>query len=98
MPETKLLTRLRDLHEELTALNLDSGSTDSIDEATIEALGQLVTDANMLVDQVSGASDNKQIESRYQDLIDRINAFENRQPRVMAFLSQMTDFLAMIGI
>lgn len=102
MTNNQLLIRLRDLHEELSAINTDLKTTDQIDEATIDALGQLVTDASALVDQAkalpSETIETEAIKEEHQDLLDRIINFENQHPRVSNFLTQMTDFLAMIGI
>lgn len=102
MANNQLLIRLRDLHEELSAINIDLKSAEQVDDQTIDALGQLVTDASALVDQAkalpSDSSENDIIKEEHQDLVDRIIKFENQHPRVTEFLTQMNDFLAMIGV
>ncbi len=99
MVKTKLLMRLRDLHEELASMNDDLKSTEHVDEETIDALGQLVTDVGGLVDQTRQNVDaeNRDVAEHHQ-LLDQIMRFESHHPRVVSFLSQMTDVLTMIGI
>ena len=97
MTNTDLLIRLRELHEELSTMNDDLSSSETVDEDTIDALGQLITDVNVLVDQ---ARENNTIgdETHQRDVLDRITQFETQHPRVTSFLSQVTDILAMMGI
>ena len=45
MANTELLMRLRELHEELSSINDDLKAAEQVDEETVDALGQLVTDA-----------------------------------------------------
>lgn len=97
MTNTDLLIRLRELHEELSTMNDDLDTTEPVDEETIEALGQLITDVNVLVDQARETSD-LEIDTEHNDVLDRVSRFETRHPRVTAFLSQVTDILAMMGI
>lgn len=97
MTNTDMLIRLRELHEELSTMNDDLSSGETVDEATIEALGQLITDVNGLVDQARGSGDSDEIPES-NDVLDRISRFETQHPRVTAFLSQVTDILAMMGI
>ena len=100
MTNNQLLVRLRHLHTELSEINVDLVSADHVDDETIDALGQLVTDASYLVDQAKSLPSDSiaTIKNKHQDLADRIINFENAHPRVSKFLTQMTDFLAMIGI
>lgn len=98
MSNTELLIRLRDLHEELAVINDDLKNTDSVDEQTIDALGQLVTDVSQLVDQTKDVMGPDNEENENHDLLDQIMRFETEHPRVIKFLSQMTDLLAMMGI
>lgn len=103
MTNTDLLIRLRDLHEELSTMNDDLDSAESVNEETIDALGQLVTDVSDLVDH---ARDNFSAETLSEpnvtqtgdEVLDRIKQFETNHPRVTSFLSQVTDILAMMGI
>ena len=97
MTNTKLLIRLRDLHGELSDINSDLNSTEQIDEETVDALGQLVTDVGGLVDRAKVINDDS-TEDEHQNVADRIIEFEAHHPRVTQFLSQLTDLLAMIGI
>ncbi len=102
MSNTELLIRLRDLHEELSAINYDLKSGEQVDEETVDALGQLVTDVNELVDRakesMDDADDSQQTMGERHDMLDRIMSFETKHPRVTKFLSELTDLLAMMGI
>jgi hypothetical protein len=98
MPNTEFLIKLRELHEELSAINDDLNSAEQVDEEAVDALGQLVTDVSGLVDharEINGPEEN--VAERY-DLQDRILQFDTDHPRVTRFLSQLTDLLAMMGI
>lgn len=100
MTNTQLLVRLRDLHEELAVINEDLMSVEKVDEGTVDALGQLVTDVGKLVDRankIAGAVDEA-ADSEHGDILDRVRQFESEHPRVTRFLSQVTDLIAMIGI
>lgn len=101
MPNTELLMRLRELHEELSAINDDLKTAEQVDDATVDALGQLVTDAGGLVDQAKATNlpevTNKDV-SENHELLDQVMKFETQHPRVIRFLSQLTDLLAMMGI
>ncbi len=98
MSNTDLLIRLRDLHEELAAINEDFQATQQVDEETIDTLGQMVTDASCLIDKVRASNLPVEQLEGHQELLDRIRDFESRHPSVTRFLSQMTDLLAMLGI
>lgn len=98
MSTTELLMRLRDLHEELAVINDDLKDADSVDEQTIDALGQLVTDVSQLVDRTKDVLEAENNETEHHDLLDQVMRFETEHPRVIKFLSQMTDLLAMMGI
>jgi Domain of unknown function (DUF4404) len=95
-PET--LTRLRELHGELVAVNEELESDGDVDKQTIEALGQLVTDVNILCDKYEDPDQHDSTSPEHLALTDRIKRFESSHPRIVRFLSQMTDILAMIGI
>lgn len=94
MSNTELLVRLRGLHEELSSINDDLDSSDQVEDETIEALGQLVTDINDLVDRTN----QETAMTEHSDVLDRVMQFESKHPRVGMFLSQVTDVLVMIGI
>ena len=98
MSQTKILTMLRTLHDELAALNADRESAQEVDEPTLEALGQIVTDASSLLDQIRDQPDEDTLRAGQLDLSDRILKFESDHPRVAALLNQVTDLLAMMGI
>lgn len=98
MPNAELLMRLRELHEVLSAINDDLKAAEQVDEQTVEALGQLVTDAGGLVDQAKAANNPKDVVSNNHELLNQVMKFETEHPRVIRFLSQLTDLLAMMGI
>ena len=98
MTNTQLLIRLRDLHEDLSGINVDLESAGEVDEETIDALGQLVTDVGGLIDQAKAKAEVESIAEEHKDLLDRVVTFEAHHPRVSAFLTQMTDMLGMMGI
>lgn len=98
MTNTELLVRLRDLHEELSGINIDLKPGEHVDEETVEALGQLVTDVGNLADQAKIEIKPEDLTNNHETLTDRIVEFDKRHPRVREFLTQMTDVLAMMGI
>lgn len=98
MTDSELLTRLRGMHEELSGINIDLDDSEEVDEDTIEVLGQLVSDVGRLVDQFKEATEETDLKQEHSGLADRISEFDHQHPRVRAFMSQMTDLLAMIGI
>lgn len=94
MTKADLLIKLRDLHEELSTINDDLQNEEKVDEETIDALGEIVTDVSRLVDvakENAGLSDDEEV-------LDRILQFQSDHPNVTRFLSQVTDMLAMMGI
>lgn len=100
MSNTELLMRLRQLHEELSAINLGQEKTELVDEETVDALGDLVSDASQLIDKVK-ASELEEFEPLGEEhslLTERLLEFDQQHPRVREFLTQMTDLLAMMGI
>ena len=98
MAHTELLMRMRDLHNELVKINDDLRLADRVDEDTVDALGQLVTDVGGLVERANQSVDPEPTPQEHHDLNERISDWENRHPKVTQFLSQVTDVLAMIGI
>lgn len=98
MTNTKLLSRLRDLHEELVSLNDGLVTGQQVDDSTLEALGTLVTDINDLVDKTSESGGIGDAQPVRDEIMGRIVTFETRHPVVAQFLSQLTDMLGMIGI
>ena len=98
MPNTELLMRLRELHEELSSMNDDLKNMEEIGQETIDALGELVSDVSELADQADAAQRAHTELEEEHDLSDRILQFRADHPRVTRFLSQITDVLAMMGI
>lgn len=102
MSNTELLVHLRQLHEELSAINLGQESADQVDEETVDALGDLVSDASQLIDRVKASEmegpEGTPLEEEHNLLAERLLEFDQQHPRVRQFLTQMTDLLAMMGI
>jgi hypothetical protein len=97
MSNTEVLIKLRDLHEELVIINDDLRTAAPVDEDTIDALGQLVTDAVGLLDRARETPAAQPIDEKY-DLLDRVMKFKSDHPRVHRMLSQVSDVLLMIGL
>ena len=79
----------------------DVGYQLSESDETIDALGQLVTDAGGILDQLKEGDsgfDADTVRIEHEDLTDRIMKFESEHPQVTRFLHQVTDVLAMMGI
>ena len=95
MSSTQLLIRLRELNDDLTSINDRTMSTEQIEEATIEELGQLVTDLSDLVDQ---ADFGKLTPQDRDELFGKIRQFECDHLRVTKFLSQLTELLELIEV
>lgn len=98
MPNTALLNKLRELHEQLAEINNDLGDIEQIDDETLNALEAMVAEAGQIVDQAKVATQPLGEMEQPFDLNARIEQFETRHPRVTSFLSQLTDLLAMMGI
>ena len=98
MSNVEILIKLRDLHEELSVLNDDMKSAEKVDDETIDALGQLVTDVGELVDRAKQKAEDEPEPAEASQIMDRIHRFETDHPGVTRFLSQLTDVLAMIGV
>lgn len=98
MNNSDILIRLRNLHEELADINSDRKLIEQVDDDTIDALGQLVTDAGAILDRCKDQPDRAAIDPAGPDLLDRIFKFETEHPAVARMLSQVTDVLAMMGI
>lgn len=101
MSKAEILAKLRDLHEELTAINDNCKPAEEVDEITIDALGQLITDAVDMLDESETSESTEQVsdaQDNHSLLKDRIEQFETDHPHVTRFLSQFSDLLAMMGI
>ena len=100
MTNTDILIKLRDLHEELSNINDDLKVAEQVDEQTIDALGQLVTDVGSLMDRTSEINESAEAgDAEHPDqLMARVRQFESDHPSVTRFLSQVTDVLGMFGI
>lgn len=95
-PET--LTKLRELHDELAKINEGLTAADDIDEPTIDTLGQMMSDVSMLFDEFEESGSRGTDSPVHGALIGRIKGFESDHPRIVRFLSQLTDIMAMIGV
>lgn len=93
-----LLRQLQGLHDQLSAMKADPQPSETVDERTIAALGQLVTDAQGLLEKTPSISEGESIDDEHGDLMDRVIEFESEHPRVAGFLNQMAELLAMMGI
>jgi hypothetical protein len=98
MTKNEILVKLRNLHEELAAINDDCKTSEQVDEATIDALGQLITDAGLIVDRYQSNVHPTINEDASQDLAERVRNFEARHPLVGRFLNQVSDLLGNMGI
>lgn len=97
--KSEILSKLRELHRELSEIKEEQDISGCVDEPTIDALGQLITDAGAILDQMKeDVSSSDTIREEHDDLTDRIMKFESEHPRVTGFLHQVTDVLAMMGI
>lgn len=96
MANPELLIKLRELHDILVGINDDLKPSERVDDSTIDALGQLVTDLGELADKM--ATFDEEPDHEHRALVDRINTFDARHPRVTQFLNQLADALSMIGI
>jgi hypothetical protein len=98
MTKTDVLVRLRELHEKLSAINEDLKDSNDVDEATIEALGQLVSDISVAVDSAKSESGNGADAWSPNTLQERVLNIESQHPRITGFLSELSDLLGMLGI
>ena len=98
MSNTEVLIKLRDLHQELVVINDDLKFADRVDDETIDALGQLVTDAGALLDRARELPEQEKSNVERHNLLDRVMSFKSNHPRVHRLLSQVSDVLAMIGL
>lgn len=98
MSNSEILIKLRNLHEALAAINNNHKLAQQVDEETIDALGQLVTDAGAILDRQKLADETADTQTEGQALLERIRRFETDHPGVTRLLSQVTDVLAMMGI
>ena len=99
MTKSELLMQLRELNEELALINERLATEDRVDDETIDALGQFVTDIGELVDQTSEKLvDEEPMKEQHQGIADRIEQFESEHPQVTNFLNRLADMLGMMGI
>lgn len=97
MPNPKLLLKLRDLHEELLAIHDDVRTLASLDEATVERLGQLVTDACDLVDQADRPVNDSSASATRKTLLAtmaELEAAQSANPRIQQFLAQISEIVS----
>ena len=99
MSKTEVLAKLRLLHEELAAINDNSKLSEQVDEQTIDALGQLITDIGLILDRDQNATHQGSSETFSDEgLVERVQNFESKHPLVGRFLTQVSDLLGNIGI
>lgn len=97
MSNSEILSKLRELHEQLIGINEDLRAADEVDEATVEALGALVSDVTVLVDRTRELESDQEGDSLREELLDRVTQFECQHPSITRFLSEVGDVLARIG-
>ena len=98
MPNSEILKRVQNLHNDLACINDQSDGAEAVDEQTVDALGQLVKEVNSLVDRTSDQEVANISHEEHHEFLDRIRQFDAEHPTVARFLSQLTDVLAMMGI
>jgi hypothetical protein len=99
MSKTEVLARLRQLHEDLAAINDNCKHSDQVDEQTIDALGQLITDIGQILDRdQAGSPDASANLFSEEGLVERVQNFESQHPLVGRFLNQVSDLLGNMGI
>jgi len=98
MPNSEILKRVQNLHNDLACINDHSNGAEAVDKQTVEALGELVKEVNSLVDRKSDKAATDISHEEHHEFLDRIRQFDAEHPTVARFLSQLTDVLAMMGI
>ncbi len=99
MPTKELNDRLQRLHEELADINVGIETDEPIDEATIEAMKQLMSDVGEIFERVEQAKHNEgESNVEHHALRDELDRFETQHPRATQFITQLADLLAMMGI
>lgn len=96
MARPQTLSRLRELHDELVAINEELASRGDVELQVIEVLGQLVTDVNVLCDKYEKSGEHSPDSVEHLALADRIKCLESSHPRFSKFLSQITEVLRWI--
>lgn len=87
MEKRELIQQLNELHQELQQL-------EDVDGEVVEALTQIALDIRDLAEH----TDHPAADEQANELQQRVEQLEIEHPTAARFLSQMTDFLAMIGI
>lgn len=98
MPNSEILKRVQNLHNDLACINDHSNGAEAVDEQTVDALGQLVKEVNSLVDRRSDQVAADVSSEEHHEFLDRIQQFDAEHPTVARFISQITDLLGMMGI
>jgi ABC-type transporter Mla MlaB component len=88
MSKAALLKRLDELHLELNGIK-------EVDAEALEALQRVARDIRQLVE---GQSEPAPPETLGSAVRERLEQLESEHPVVTRFLSQMTDFLGLMGI
>ncbi len=90
MDKKNLLSRIDSLRNDLQKI-------DDVDSTVIQALEQMATEIRVLVEEKESPP-NSELSDRHSFLAEQIEQFETKHPTVTQILSQMTDFLAAVGI
>ncbi len=95
MTPTDTILQLRELHDRLIIINQGLPKLELVDEQTIDALGQLVTDLVHIYDRIHDGHEAAQAaaeSSVAQDCVAlraRISSFDSSHPRVGEFLREV---------
>lgn len=89
MASEMMTQRLDQLHRELLAIK-------EVDPQTLESLQLIAVDIRNLLEKRDEPITRQ--ESEVSSIRDQIEKLESEHPLVTRFLSQMTDFLAQLGI
>jgi hypothetical protein len=98
MSKTEILVKLRSLHEDLAAINDNRKLAEQVDEQTIDALGQLITDIGLILDRKQTEKTQEVTAFSEHDLVERVQNFESKHPLVGRFLTQVSDLLGNMGV
>jgi predicted nuclease with TOPRIM domain len=97
MSDQEMSERLNELHLQFEDLRSELESTDHIDAKTVAALNQLLQDASQ-VSRRAQELKSGEVPVHHNEIMDRVREFDSEHPGISRFLTQMTDFLGMLGI
>ncbi len=90
MDKKFLLSRIDSLRQDLQ-------NNDDVDSNVIESLMRIASDIHVLIEAKESVPKSEHTE-RHSFLTEQVEKFESRHPSVTQILSQLTDFLAAVGI